>query len=99
MIDYTTKGYIAYGIVIVVGIVVLGMIAYLAISVIEQRKIENISLPTLEDPEEKAAREAEEAKQRAREGLAPAFVIDNSTDDDNPILAEARHTRASMKIE
>ena len=99
MIDYTTKGYIAYGVVIVVGIVVLGMIAYLAISVIEQRKIENISLPTLEDPEEKAAREAEEAKQRAREGLAPAFVIDNSTDDENPIIAEARHTRASMKIE
>mgnify|MGYP000888858409 CR=1 FL=1 len=97
MIDYTTRGYIAYGVVVIVGVVVLGMIAYLVASVIEQRKMENISLPTLEDPEEKAAREAEEAKQRAREGLAPAF--DNSTDDDNPILAEARHTRASMKIE
>ena len=97
MIDYTTKGFIAYGVVIVVGIVALGMIAYLVTSVIEQRKMENISLPTLEDPEEKAAREAEEAKQRARDGLAPAFVID-STDDDNPILAEARNTRASMRV-
>ena len=35
MIDYTTRGYIAYGVVVIVGVVVLGMIAYLVASVIE----------------------------------------------------------------